>query len=251
MQFYTRRMKKILCSDVADCNNNYKLFRLLSAMDKFDLKLIPEFDSSPMCPSIVKWFEKAELVCRLFTVKEPATVIPLRLTKGAYAVYQHLKNDADLEEIKRALYTAFGTDSFIAWKQFVGRRLEPGETVDVYLADLRKLAVPFGGATDCILECAFLVGLPDNVSRLLRSSLRLDELGIDELLARARNILKDTKMIAAAARHAASDSAHNATDVVVLTTTPDTVEARVMQEVPIINEHGSNCAAITVTSWAT
>ena len=63
--------------------------------------------------------------------------------------------------------------------------------MDVYLADLRKLAVPFGGATDCILGCAFLAGLLDDTSRLLQASLRLNELGLDELLARARNILKD------------------------------------------------------------
>ena len=100
-------------------------------------------------------------------------------------------------------------------KQFVRQRLELSETVDIYLADLRRLVVPFGGATDCIPECAFLAGLPDDVSRLLRVSLRLDELGIDELLARAQNILKDTELVAAAARatktlserqHAAGDS---------------------------------------------
>ena len=38
-------------------------------------------------------------------------VIPLRLTKGAYAVYQQLGDDVDLEEIKCALYMAFGTPS--------------------------------------------------------------------------------------------------------------------------------------------
>ena len=53
------------------------------------------------------------------------------------------------------------------WKQFVGRQLEPGETVDVYLADLRRLAIPFGRATDRLLECAFLAGLVDDVSWLL------------------------------------------------------------------------------------
>ena len=44
-------------------------------------------------------------------------VIPLRLTKGAYAVYQQLVDDTDLEEIKHAMYMAFGTDPFIAWKK--------------------------------------------------------------------------------------------------------------------------------------
>ena len=75
--------------------------------------------------------------------------------------------------------------------------------------------VPFGRATDRILECAFLPGLPDEVNWLLRVSLRLEKLGINKLLARAQNILKDTEMVAAAAttetpskkQHAASDSA--------------------------------------------
>ena len=87
--------------------------------------------------------------------------------------------------------------------------------VDIYLSDLKRLAVTFGRATDHILECTFLAELPDDVSRLLRVSSRLDKLGINKLLARAQNILKDTELIAAAARttetpfdrqHAAGDS---------------------------------------------
>lgn len=114
-------------------------------------------------------------------------------------MYQQLRDDADLEEIKQALYAAFGADPFVAWRQFTERRLGPDETVDVFLADLRKLAAPFGGASDQILGCAFLAGLPDNASRLLRASSRLNELGLDELLARARNILKDDAEPASAA----------------------------------------------------
>ena len=85
----------------------FGIFYSPSQMDKFDI--------SPTGPSIIEWFEKAKRVCKLFRVKEPSMVIPLRLTKGAYAVYQQLGDDADLEEIK----CAFGTDPFIAWKQFV------------------------------------------------------------------------------------------------------------------------------------
>ena len=132
--------------------------------------------------------------------------IPLKLIKGAYTVYQQLGDDADLEDIKHALYTAFGTDPFITRKKFVRRLLKPSETVDIYLANLRRLAVPFGGATDRILECRFLARLPDDISWLLRVSSRPDKLGIDELLARARNILKDTET-PSKRQHAASDSA--------------------------------------------
>ena len=60
-----------------------------------------------------------------------------------------------------------------------------------------------------------MVRLPDDVSRLLRASWRLDKLGIDELLTRAQNIQKDIELVAAAAKttetlaegqHAAGDS---------------------------------------------
>ncbi len=73
----------------------------------------------------------------------------------------------DLGEIKHALYKAFGTDPFIIWKQLVGQRLKPSETVDIYLTDLRGQAVSFGRATDHILECAFMAGLINDVSQLL------------------------------------------------------------------------------------
>ena len=93
--------------------------------------------------------------------------IPLRLTGGAFAVYQQLP-DADKRDsgkITKALQTAFAVDSFTAYEQFVGRRLHPGETVDVFLAELRRLAVPFGRLCDNMLSCAFVAGLPDTVKR--------------------------------------------------------------------------------------
>ena len=58
---------------------------------KFDLKLIPEFNSASG-PSMVKWWmEKAELVCQMCQVKHVELIIPLRLMGGAFAVFQQLK----------------------------------------------------------------------------------------------------------------------------------------------------------------
>ena len=85
----------------------------------------------------------------------------LRLTGGAYAVYQQLG-----DEPKHILYTAFGIDPFVAWQQIISRQFHPTDFVDVYLANLRKLSVPFGGVNDKILSCAFLVGLPEDISKL-------------------------------------------------------------------------------------
>ena len=94
-------------------------------MGKFDICLIPEFDGSATEPSVIEWVEKAKRICKLCKIKEPATVIPLRSTGGAYIVYQQLGDEPDWDEIKHSLYTVFGTDPFVAWQQFISWRLHP------------------------------------------------------------------------------------------------------------------------------
>ena len=41
------------------------------------------------------------------------------------------------------------------------------ETVDIYLAKLRRLAVLFGGMSEKGLMCAFIAGIPESVEELL------------------------------------------------------------------------------------
>ena len=172
----------------------------------FDPKLIPLFDGTDAGQSVVEWVEKAELVCRLSGVKHIECVVPMRLSGGAYAVYQQLSEEkrADFACIKDVLYTAFALSPVTAYKQFAARRLRPGETVDVYLAELRKLATQFGGMTERGLVCAFIAGLPEHAENLLQATTRVDDLPISDILARARAILKDrlagTESAAAAAQ---------------------------------------------------
>ena len=139
-------------------------------------------------------------MCNLRGIAHLESVIPLRLTGGAFAVYQQLPDadKRDSEKITNALRTAFAVDSFTAYEQFVGRRLLPGETVDVFLAELRRLAVPFGGLSDKMLACAFVAGLPDTVKQPLRAGSRMDELPLAHILTRARAILTDEVGVAAA-----------------------------------------------------
>ena len=86
-----------------------------------------------------------ELVCNLLGVKRLDHVIPFRLTRGAFAVYQQLSKDKKLDsaQIKRALTTTFDTDKFMAYEQFKVLILHPGDIVDIYLAYLQKLSVLF------------------------------------------------------------------------------------------------------------
>ena len=113
---------------------------------------------------------------------------------GAYAVYQQLSEDkrADFACIKDALYTAFALSPVKVYKHFTARRLRPGETVDVYLAELCKLATQFGGMTERGLVCAFIAGLLEYVENLLQATTWVDDLPISEILAHARAILKDS-----------------------------------------------------------
>ena len=164
-----------------------------------ELRLIPEF-SGDSTQNVVEWLEKSELVCKLRGVAHLERVLPLRLTGGAFAVYQQLPDadKQDIGKITKALRTAFAVDSITAYEQFVGRRLQHGETVDVFLAELRRLAVPFGRLSDKMQACAFVAGLPDTVKQLLRAGSRMEELPIDQILTRARAVLADEVGVAAA-----------------------------------------------------
>ncbi|CAM1332166.1 Uncharacterised protein r2_g4115 [Pycnogonum litorale] len=157
-----------------------------------ELRLIPEFDGSGI-QSVVEWFDKAELVCRLRGLSKPECVIPLRLTGGAFAVYQQLSviDKGGINKIKASLYAAFAADSFLAYEQFVSRKLRSGESVDVFLAALRNLSFTLGGLSDNVLACAFVAGLPETVRQMLRASSRMEVLSLAEILARARAIMAD------------------------------------------------------------
>ena len=172
-----------------------------------DLRLIQEF-SGDGSVNVIEWLEKAELVCALRGITRLEAVLPLRLTGGAFAVYQQLtaEDKADSGKIKLALKTAFAVDAFTAYELFVARRLQPGETVDVYLAELRRLAVSFGGLPEKALVCAFVAGLPDGTKQLLRAGSRMDELPLTHILTRARAILKDESGVAAVATPAGAAS---------------------------------------------
>ena len=69
-----------------------------------DLRLIQDFSGDGSLNAI-EWLEKAELVCNLRGITSMETVLPLRLTGGAFAVYQQMTEDdkRDSSKIKLAL----------------------------------------------------------------------------------------------------------------------------------------------------
>lgn len=163
----------------------------------FDARLIPEYDGTT---DVVEWFTRAEMLCQLRGVPSES-VLPLRLTGGAFAVWSQLSDSSrrSLTAVRDALYEAFALDQYAAYDAFSTRRLRLGESADVFLADLRRLAVLFGGIPDRALACAFVAGLPEEVRRAVRAGSRAEKLDLASLLVRVRAVLSDERVAAGGA----------------------------------------------------
>ena len=191
----------------------HKLFwHYLLAMEckMFDVWLIPEFSRAATDMPIVKWVKNVELVCELGAMKNVERVLPLRLRGGALAIYRQLsvEQKADAKQIKQALITAYATDAFNAYDQFVTWQLHPDETVDKFFAELRRLAQLVGGPLpEHWLTCTFISGLSQRVKHLLHASSRMET---EQVLTRMRAVMTDnegpTELVAASARRTPSES---------------------------------------------
>ena len=78
--------------------------------------------------------------------------------------------------MKKTLLAASTADPYEAYDQLISRRLRPGESPDVYLADLRRLATLFGSINEKALACTFILGLPEEVRQLLRAGSHMADL---------------------------------------------------------------------------
>ena len=96
--------------------------------------------------------------------------------------------------MKAALRAAFALDENAAYDAFTMRRLQHGESADVFLADLRRLAALFGGVPERALKCAFIAGLPDAVRRMIRAGSKAEGLGLADVLTRTRAVLGDERV---------------------------------------------------------
>ena len=89
---------------------------------------------------VTVWLKQAHLAKNLLKLKDLAVVIPLFLDGPAFAVYDQLSDPEkqDANKIEVALRAAFAADKFLAYDEFRNRLWRNGETVDVFLADLKR-----------------------------------------------------------------------------------------------------------------
>lgn len=112
-----------------------------------------------------EWSKKLENVAKLQGVDDLAAFMPLFLCGGAFAVYEGLTEEcqSDYGELKMALNKAFSPNPLKAYSELCNRKLHPGESVDVYGADIKRLASLVAQNTELDegwLKCAFTHGLP-------------------------------------------------------------------------------------------
>lgn len=137
-----------------------------------------------------EWLQKLELVADIQGVKKLEDFLPLFLTGGAFAVFLSLSavDRKNYKAIVQALTQAFVTNPFAAYESLIARRLHPGESVDVYLAEITKLArimCPSGAAEE-LIKCAFVSGLPSVSKTQLQASCALRTMSLAEVVEKAR-----------------------------------------------------------------
>lgn len=138
------------------------------------------------------WLEKLEMVSKLQGWKELQNVIPLYLVDGALAVYNSLEDKvkADYKAMVAALRRAFCKTRLSAFEAFTMRRFQPGEPIDFYAAELRRMA---GLVDESVsvhwVKCAFIQGLPDGMRQQMVAACTLDEMSLSAVIERARALV--------------------------------------------------------------
>ena len=137
------------------------------------------------------WLEKFELVANLRKMEKLEEVLPLFLEGPAFAVYSQMdtRDKKDATKIRAALLAAFAISPFQAYEEFRSRTCSEGESADVYLSELRRLANLAGIVDEAVLRCAFVTGLPRTVSAQLQATTDIDIMPLGEIVVIARALL--------------------------------------------------------------
>ena len=141
----------------------------------------------------LEWITKLELVASLQKVHDLAKFIPLFLTGGAFSVYIGLDEEvrSNYQAVKSTLIGIFSDDKFTVYETLILRKLKVSESVDVYLADIKRMVQLIDGlASDDFVKTAFVCGLPSDVKSQLRAACSLTEMSLDMIVQRTRNLMK-------------------------------------------------------------
>ena len=116
---------------------------------------------------VSEWLDNLERRCKVERV-EPLEVIDLLLEGNAARVFRALRvsEASNWEVVKGALMSQYGMSRQEAYRRFTARRLEVGESVDVYVDDLQRFGARMGvSSEDMIFRVKFLENLSPSIHK--------------------------------------------------------------------------------------
>ncbi len=106
------------------------------------------------------WMRKLRQMARLYQVeKDLVILIPSFLEERAYAVYEQLPDTVQVDPklLEQSLYDAFSVRRYGAFEKLRTRKMKDDETVDIFLADIKRLAeLSLCSSETLIQNCFFL-----------------------------------------------------------------------------------------------
>ena len=143
-----------------------------------------------------EWFQRYEICCTANEWSEATQLVklPALLEGDALAVWLELapEDQRDYMTAKRKITAHMSPVRFVSLEDFHARRLLPGESLSVFVHQLKRIliqAMPTVdvGTQEQLLLHQFVAGLPGHVSKQLRAVGEIDDL--DKVIERAKLLL--------------------------------------------------------------
>lgn len=179
--------------------------------------VLKSYSSKAESGDFKKWMTRVKAIAKIQKVEDLCSFLPLFITGEAFDVYQELSEETkqDSELIEEALENAFCPNQFQAYEELRDRTWKEGESVDAYLADIKRLVSLAGcgksESNEKFIKSAFMWGLPSLVRVQLLAMADAVSMPLSELVLRARTALpviskESSGLVAAAGRPSAWSS---------------------------------------------
>ena len=149
--------------------------------------LISRYDGTT---DVTEWLDQLKIAKEPAKISDLTRVLPAFLRGDAFKVYKNLPEEEkqDFLAIADALTAAFGMDEHVAFCTLVSRKWKEGESVDVYVAELKRLA-SVAGTEERTVRMVFMSGLPDRVGNQLKTTPGIKRMELKQVVELARKIM--------------------------------------------------------------
>ena len=152
--------------------------------------LISRYDGTG---DVTEWLDQIQIAKDPARITDLTRVLPAFLRGDAFKVYKNLPDDEkrDFQAISNALTAAFGVDEHVAFCELVARKWKEGESVDVYVAELKRLAA-LASSPERTVRMVLMSGLPEKVGSQLKTTPGIKQMQLKQVVDLAREVMAAT-----------------------------------------------------------